>query len=448
MSYRLTITVFALFLFLPPLAAQQLLRSPFLADQELNEEMMTNPRLARARFEADQVDAASLARGRHAALQVVCQAHRMVYLDGRIPWYVVLERLPNQLQAELDAQGLDNPTAVLELTWRYAWERESFLRGRLSRGTANVADLAQARIMRLEIESALVRARRAHPEAQVDIGPDLVFEDDAFLEHHKSLARDRFQAEQTSQEERDRDRYDTARNEVEARKQELLAGRITTDVLLEACQDQFRAKRDLGGEANLLSALEILWQHARANESILQAKLDAGTAKVADLAQARAMRLEIESTLLRARRAHPEVQVSLGPDLVFEDDYLLEYNKKLARDRFQAEQTSQEERDRDLYDAARDEIEARMQELLAGRTITDVLLEAQQRFCKTQRDLGGEANLEPALELRWRLTWYTETVLQARLAAQTAKIVDTYWATATRFEVERQLARLKERSKP
>ncbi len=446
MSQRLAITAFALLLFLPPLEAQQPL-PPRLADPfspAFDEEWYDHPRLARARFEADQADAAGLARARLAAARVVSQAHRQELLAGRVDVFELLDSVQHQLQTDLDVQGQDGTAAVLEVAWRQCCEIEAIVEKKYQSNTCHFTDLLIVRETRLTLQQARARLPRAGRVAgSLD---DFVRADDP-LEHAQHVARLNFEAEQTPRPDVDRARVKTARMAYAERHQQLLAGRVLVSDLLEEAQRLLQAELVDRGEDGAVAALELRWRQARELESILEAKLSAGTAKVADLTAARCTRLETETALVRAWRAHPGARVDIALDLVPEDDDFLERHKELARARFQAEQTSPAERARERYDAAHLEVEARVQELMAGRIYLDVLLESTHRLFQAQRDLRGEAELAPVLENLWRLTWYTEAIYQAKLAAGTAKIADASHSTENRLEVERQLARLKERSK-
>jgi hypothetical protein len=446
MSQRLATTAFALLLVLPPLEARQPL-PPRLADPfspAFDEELYDNPRLARARFEADQADAAALGRARLAAAQVVFQARQQELLAGRLTVFELLDSVQLQLQADLDVQGQDGTAAVLEVAWRQCCEIEAIVEKKYQSNTCHFTDLLIVRETRLTLQQARARLPRAGRVAgSLD---DFVRAEDP-LELAQHVARLNFEAEQTPRPDVDRARVETARRVYAERQQEVLSGRGWVSDLLEESQRLLQAELAARGEDGAVAALELRWRQAREIETILQAKFLAGTAKVADLTAARCTRLEAETALLRARRAHSGARVDIALDLVPEDDDFLERHKELARARFQAEQTSPAERAHERYDAAHLEVEARVQELMAGRITLDLLLESTHRLFQAQRDLGGEAELAPVLESVWRIAWYTETIFQAKLAAGTAKIADTYHSTEHRLEVERQLSRLKERPK-
>jgi hypothetical protein len=455
MSKRLTLAAFVCFLSLPPLAAQQpSSRSPFPVNPFLVEEMMTNPRLARARFEADQANPEQRARERYELARKAVEARMMELEAGRIYTDVLLESFELLFQAQRDLGGDANLVSALVIRWRNIRLAEAVIEHQFARGTAKQADLAQVRATRWEAEIDLFRNRPAPPKRLVEPGFGRQGAGEDFLDDARELARDLFQAEQRTQEERSRQRYAAARLEVELRIQEILAflsGRLLHDDLLDCAQRLYRAQVQLGGESRLLAALEGRWRSTREAEKIREAKFVAGTAKEADLAEARASRLEAETDLVRARREHPQVKADVGVGLesvLGEDDSLLDYNMDLAKARFQAEQTIEGERSHDRLQTARTEMRGRLEELLVGRVTTDVLVDARRRLLETQRQLGGEANLAPALEESWRLSWLLDEILEARRAVGTAKVADCYQAKVTVLQVESELARVKERSKP
>jgi hypothetical protein len=445
MSQRLAITAFALLLFLPPLEAQQPL-PPRLADpfSPFYEEWYDHPRLIRARFEADQMDAAGLARARLAAARVVSQAHRQELLAGRVDVFELLDSVQHQLQTALDVQGEEGAAAALEVAWRQCCQIEDVLENKYHSGTCRFADLLIAREARL----ALQQARARLPGAGRVAGTlDFLTADDP-LEHAQRVARSNFEAEQTPRSDVARARIEVARMARTIHEQEY--GRmpgITLMDLMEDTQRLLRAERAARGEDGAVARLECCWRQAVKIEAISREKLAAGTMKLSDLPTVLALRLEAETALVRARQANPGAHVDIAHDLLRENDAFLERHKELARSRFQAEQTSSEERARERSDAARLEADYRMQELISGRITLNVFLDASQRLFQAQRDLGGEAELALALETQWRLAWYTERLMQAKLDAGTARVADAYHSTEHRLEVERQLARLKERSK-
>src|SRR5262249_30564788 len=197
-------------------------------------------------------------------------------------------------QAERAAAGDQDTTAALESRWRLGWRVEGVKRARFEANRGGFADYAEARTDRLAAQAALLRARRAGPSS--GFGWDVAFlaEDEASPGAARGLAHGRFEAEQAGPEAAIRGRRDAPREAFEARRGEFLAGRGTLDVLF-ACQEQLaRAEHDLRGGVDTAPLLEELWRLAWELDRITQARFEARRVSIADLAEVRGRRLEVE----------------------------------------------------------------------------------------------------------------------------------------------------------
>ncbi len=446
MSQRLIITILASALFLPRLHGQE----PFPRNQPHSSTAPTitgnvlNPELARARFEVDQRDEFAIAHGRYLAARRANDQRNLELVAGRITLDVLLASLQHLVEARRDLGGSYNELSALEVRWRIASEYERILDAKLSARIGKVADLCHARADRLQAETELFRARRARPEApiELDVG-------EYSLDGFQRLAPVHFEADQANQEVRTRQRVEAASGQVKARREELVAGRITPDVILESFLILLEAQHAAGDDASKVAALELVWKYHRETELILQDKLSNGIAKTADLAECRVNRLKVETALIKARQALPADKPTIVPLFVLDVEipYLTNADR-LARDRFEADETSSKERSKDRYATARFEVERRMQELAAGRITPDVLIRSYQRLLTAQLDLGEKEHLESALETHWRLALAADDAMQAKASAGIAKIADTSLTTETRFGAELMLVRSKKAPKP
>jgi hypothetical protein len=94
--------------------------------------------------------------------------------------------------------------------------------------------------------------------------------------------------------------------------------------------------------------------------------------------------------------------------------------------------------------AALTELQARGQELMAGRITTDVLFDAVRRWCDSALELSDKpADQMVVREQTLELTRYIEAVLDAKLAAGTAKVADMEMAHYYRLDAEIQLLKAK-----
>lgn len=93
-----------------------------------------------------------------------------------------------------------------------------------------------------------------------------------------------------------------AREEMDARWQEFLAGRGTLDIMLGASLRLLEAERELSDKkADQVTALENHWRRMREMEKVDQAQFQAGRLAEADWAQSRFYRIQAELWLEKAR---------------------------------------------------------------------------------------------------------------------------------------------------
>src|SRR5262249_44683795 len=102
-----------------------------------------------------------------------------------------------------------------------------------------------------------------------------------------SLARPRFAVEHADRGGLARERAEAARTVVRARFQEYLAGRGTTDLLLEAIERVVEAEVAAKGEAGRGAALEVAWRQLCLIEMVQRSRHEAGRVGTADYLDAR-----------------------------------------------------------------------------------------------------------------------------------------------------------------
>jgi hypothetical protein len=98
-------------------------------------------------------------------------------------------------------------------------------------------------------------------------------------------------------------RNNAALTELQARGQELQAGRITLDVLLDAARRWRDSALELSEKpAEQMAIRAQILDLAQYIEAVHEAKVNAGTAKIADMAMARYFRIDAEIQLLKLKQ--------------------------------------------------------------------------------------------------------------------------------------------------
>jgi hypothetical protein len=98
-----------------------------------------------------------------------------------------------------------------------------------------------------------------------------------------------------------KERREELRQAFKALRMELLAGRVTTDVVLQVSRRLLQAELEVAERpADRLAALRAHYKAVKEIEDVVTAGFNAGRVKAADHHLTRAARMEVEITLLRA----------------------------------------------------------------------------------------------------------------------------------------------------
>jgi hypothetical protein len=258
--------------------------------------------VARFQVEAAQSTRADLLRARVELARENLAQWLDLYAHGWAQPFHPRESLERLYQAERAAAGGRDTTAFLERLWRRTREIEETDQRRYEVGRVSVSVRDESRCLRLELQAALIRARRAGPAAPSGFGGDPRFGEADPLDNGRDVARALFDADRTSLKELARARFEAAREAYVYRLWELRNGRGTLDLTLTAARRLFDAERDLAGERGLAPALERHWRRVWEIDTITEGRHHMGRVSNADFADARGLRLEVEIELARFRK--------------------------------------------------------------------------------------------------------------------------------------------------
>jgi hypothetical protein len=269
----------------------------------LEEEALVIP-LARAKFDATQADLGELRRARLAALRGERDEYWRILETGKgQPDNAVGPALLG-LGAELALLGPDaDPTPALLRAWGPAWTAERNGEDRYLVGRIAQEDFLALRLLRLDLELALARARSARkrparPDARLFDPRQL---DDDLLD--TAQARARFQAAQATPEDLARTRRDVALEAYRAMERVYREGKGTTDGCLAAAERLAEAEQALLGEkASSVPLLERRWERALFAEQLALDRHRSGRVGYDEVLAARYNRLTIEWQLAQVRR--------------------------------------------------------------------------------------------------------------------------------------------------
>jgi hypothetical protein len=392
-------------------------------DNALAVRVLSVTEIAQAIIEASSADIRNLKAARLEAARGWYRARMEEIVAGKTTVDILLEASQELMKAEqsIAAKPADR-VAAIERNWKRLLWIEHVLAGRFQKGRANSGELAQARYFRLTAQVELVNARASQglrPTGELgSTGDD---QGDA-----GERARIEFEASQLRLEELLRARYEAAREEWLARFEEILAGRTTADLVWGAQVRLLEAEQAvLGKDADPVAFAESRWLQARVIERILQTRFDAGKANPAELARSRFRRLKAEYSLaqMRAggrRQEGKRLYFRFGREL---DDYESTWRleQEIADVRLEQEMAAVKADANPVHiakamlEAAREGYRARLEELLAGRTTVDVLVETSTDRLEAELALSSRQEDQiRAREQQWRHSLLAERVLERR----------------------------------
>jgi hypothetical protein len=375
---------------------------------------------ARVIFEASCADIPKLKAARLEAARGWYQALMAEVEAGKRTVDILLEASQELMKAEqsVAAKPADR-VAAIERNWKQLLWIEHDLGRRFREGKVNPADLAQPRYFRLTAQIELVNAG-ASPGLRTagESGSTGNDQRDA-----RERARIEFEASQLRLEELLRARYEAAREELQARWEDFVAGKSVVEVVWGPQTRLLEAEQAvLGKDADPVSLAESRWLQARAIENILQTRFEADKASVAELASSRYKRLKAEYSLAQARARGRKDE---GKRLYFrsgreldDDEWMWGFKHEMAAVKADANPMHVAKA---MLAAAREEYRARLEELLAGKTSVDVLLETSADRLEAELALSSrQADRIRAHEQHWRNRLLAEVVIKTRFDAHKA----------------------------
>jgi RNA polymerase sigma factor (sigma-70 family) len=217
---------------------------------------------------------------------------------------------------------------------------------------------------------------------------------------------------------------DAYREQWNARRKELLEGKTTVDMAAEANRFWGAAEIALSeNKAERLAAIQAQLDRAKTVERIVRERFDAGLAKANELALARGDRENAEGLLSDEQKSRDDFT---------ERRAAIELQRKL--------QPLMEKR----LEAVKEQIKARAEELVAGKTTVDVLLAASHNLLKAQQEMSDKpVDRLRMLEMHFQRMKMVHDILDARFRAGKNSTAEVAQAAYNRYDAEIALQRFK-----
>jgi hypothetical protein len=262
-------------------------------------------REAQAAFEAAQSSVKELAAARVETARAACREHYKRFREGKFTLDFTLESVRQVCEAELALRERPAARAALaEVWWSCTREGEKLSRLKLEIGRESVADVAQWVSLRLTAEIELVQALAAAGKLpREDVSGPLELANEPG-EEVRELAHARFEASRATLPELARTGREVALIEFAWRYERYRAGKDWLDIVLDATKRLLEAELAVAAtKADRVAAHERHWLRVREFEVLSMLKQTVGRESIADVAQARSVRLTAEMALAEAKAA-------------------------------------------------------------------------------------------------------------------------------------------------
>lgn len=415
--------------------------------------------IARARFQAAQIDPQETKRARR-------DATRAAFHDRRLDFLFALNQLGFSrgvfdflIESALDlmeAEQALNPSEegrlrALEQFWGHLAEFDRENQRRTDSGHVDVRNYLRSRYYRLDAEIQRADLREKHKELRPWSG---VTAADGEKLSPRDQARAKFAADYNDPADLRRARDQAALVGHLTGMMEWDAGRGTLNFVLDWSLRLLRADAGLAADdAELLTALERHWLTAKHIEAVSAQRYGQGRVAIQDLAGTQDWQRQAAVWLLEARarvrrpdaRAAPQWQVF--PELsTYADGRIFPVEpgeldpavvRTLARAKAELATADPSVMKRECLTELRLQYDAREQEFLKGRGSLDFFLRCEKRLARLEYDLAtDEAERHAARERHWLRSWQIDLVTQARFEAGRVASADYHQARFHRLGAE------------
>jgi hypothetical protein len=409
--------------------------------------------IARAKFEAARRTPTERAQALAETAQMGWRARLQEFWAGKITPDLLFEWSPLVLEAQLAL--LDNgadPAPLYEKRWRDACEVENIAKVKHRANKIQASDLAESRWGRLEAELDWLRHKGAGGK-KAPSGPDLFAEFatqdvprdkvearlPAFFHRPSAdVPRDKAEAVGADPRRLARERLTTARDTLQARKEEFQAGKIMPDLLLQSTKRVFDSELALLDKgADPAPLLEWRWKTLWRIERIAEVKIEAGKIATSDVAQCRGVRLDAEIAWVRAikKKEKPGGRKRIASEEDGADD------AGWARVKEEASRADVVGLLRDRLQTAREEYRGRHQEFDAGEITPDLALEASLHLLEAERaGAAGPKEEAAAVERYWRFGLVLEALAELKLSEGKFGLADFFAIRYARLQAESRMA--------
>jgi hypothetical protein len=411
--------------------------------------------LAKAKFAASRAAPRERIEAKEEAARLMAAAYFREFLAGRGALDRLLDAIDLWMRAGRECHGPEvAPVPFLERRWALARVVEAENAGRYEAGRIALKDYMEARYDRLEAELELVRALAArggkHRPSPLLAKPYFFLLGLGSIDG-KEIARARFEAAHADPAKPAEARLEAVQVAYASRLKEFLAGRGSQSLVLDALSRWYDATLAVSGKGSGLLLLDNRWTMARFIEDVNEGRYRAARIAIQDNLESKCYRLGVEWEWCKLRAEKGRRQNADRSELVLfpglEGDLLL--TKDLASAKFQATHSDAASLSRARSEAARQGVEARLQEFLDGRGTLDLLLESSRELLESEHARAtNDADLRAALERHWERCKLIEATNQRRYADGRIALQDYMQARYARLEAEIWLARPRAYKRP
>ena len=391
--------------------------------------------LARAEYALSRTKVTEIEQAKLAAAEEWVQARFKEWIAGKTATAFATASLARWLDAKLAVSPRpEDRRAALEAYWLSAWLVDEITQSKREAGVITVTQAIDAHWARLDAELALLEAP-AQPGGATAPPPDPASE--------LRLAKSRHALEQQSLPKLLQSKAEVARLGLEGRFKEFVAGKIAAEFVLTAIDRFVAAERHVqpaGARTALERALHAAWLVERIN----RAKYEAAAIPVSQYALALYEYLDLSERWHKTAGTRPvplsgidrPVYRNLGGPMM---------ETELAKAQWAMVHEQPGKAAQAKVAAARDQVEARLKEFVAGKTTAEFLADAERMLLEAELALAtSKAARLDALERYWKVTWIAEQINRSKHESGSIAVTQYMNTLYQRLHAEWLLARMRD----
>jgi hypothetical protein len=402
--------------------------------------------VARAQVKAVRAAPRELAIARLGAALEYQQARWKEFVAGKTTAEYLVDgfRLLAEAERGVHDQDAAAQEAALERVWISTREAERIARARYEAASFPILQYVESQIERLEAEIAWagVRAdgRIAAAAFLAEDGPENA---EDLLDWSRGVARDRRAATATNVNQLRAQLVTAAREGVEVRYREFVAGRLFPTLYLDGVVRLALAERELQGKTGGAEWLVLRWDAARMMFELARAHYEASNVPLSGYAAARYALLDAELELVRATAGKPTPRVLTPPASDPGSAEAVEFlSRDHARARFALSRADVKQLAADRVAVAAEGWKTSLEEFLAGKSVSNFPLLWSTRLLESELALADDRSHQlRAYADHWRRTRVIEAISLQRYESGTVAITQYANTRYHRLDAELKLVR-------